>query len=113
MLIQTEKHAGIDVIRPVGRVDSASATAFEQAIAAAFDTGSSSLVLDFSKLEYISSAGLRGVLIAGKKARALPGGKLVLCSLSPPVAEIFTISGFISLFTVCDKLDAALAQFSA
>ena len=85
---------------------------FEQAIVAAFDRNTRSLVLDFSKLEYISSAGLRGVLIAGKKARAVQGGKLVLCALSPQVAEIFTISGFISIFTVCADLDAALAQFS-
>ena len=112
MNIETEKRGEVTILRPVGRVDSATSGAFEQAIVAAFDGGIRLMVLDFSRLEYISSAGLRSTLIAGKKARALPEGQLVLCSLSPQVAEIFAISGFNTIFTICNNLDEALCRFS-
>jgi anti-sigma B factor antagonist len=110
MIVQTEKKGDIAVLRPVGRVDSANAADFERAVADVFDGGAKRLVLDFSQLEYISSAGLRSTLIAGKKARALEGGRLALCALAPQVAEIFAISGFTAVFTICKDLDEALAQ---
>jgi anti-anti-sigma factor len=110
MIVQTERHGDITVLRPAGRVDSANAADFERAVADVFDGGSRRLVLDFSQLEYISSAGLRSSRIAGKKARALEGGQLVLCALAPQVAEIFAISGFTAIFTIRDDLEDALAQ---
>ena len=112
MMVQTEKRGDIHIVRPAGRLDSATSGAFEQAVAAVFDDGGCRVVIDFSQLAYISSAGLRGTLIAGKKARAIDGGRLVLCALSPSVREIFEVSGFTSIFTLCDDLDAALAELA-
>ncbi len=108
MNIHTETRGNIDILRPSGRIDSTTSGAFDLALAEAFDRGCQRLVLDFSQIEYVSSAGLRSTLIAGKRMRAVPGGKLALCSLAPPVREIFEISGFLAIFTICDSLDAAL-----
>jgi anti-anti-sigma factor len=113
MNIQREKRADVDVVRPAGRIDSATSGAFESAVAEVFDSGSRRIVLDFSGTEYISSAGLRSTLIAGKRMRTVTGGKLVLCSLAPAVREVFEISGFVAIFTVCPDLDTALAACAA
>lgn len=110
MNIHVETQGNVDVIRPAGRIDSANAGAFERAVAEVFDRGSSRMVLDFSDIEYVSSAGLRSALIAGKRMRAVPGGKLALCSLAPHVREVFEISGFVSIFTICSSLETALAS---
>jgi anti-anti-sigma factor len=107
--LQIEKRGDIDVLRPAGRIDSSTAGAFERAVGEVFDAGSRRMVFDFSQIEYISSAGLRATLIAGKRMRTVQGGKLVLCSLAPQVREIFEISGFVAIFAICADLDAALS----
>ena len=53
-------------------------------------------MLDLGRLDYISSAGLRVVLIAAKRLKSV-GGALVLCTLNPSVREVFEISGFASI----------------
>ncbi|MEJ0035235.1 MAG: STAS domain-containing protein [Gammaproteobacteria bacterium] len=109
MNIQSETRGDVVVLRPVARIDSSNAGVFERAITTALDQGGTRMVIDFAQMEYISSAGLRATLIAGKRMRSVPGGRLVLCSLAPPVREIFEISGFVAIFTIRDDLDAAVA----
>jgi anti-anti-sigma factor len=111
--VHIEKHGPTDVLRPSGRLDSATSAAFERAIGGVFDEGSRRMVLDFSQIEYVSSAGLRTTLVAGKRMRSVAGGKLVLCALAPQVREIFEISGFVAIFTIAPDLDAALGVCSA
>mgnify|MGYP003595438019 CR=1 FL=1 len=112
MNIQTETRGEIHIVSPSGRIDSATASAFEQVVNAEFENGATRLVFDFSQLDYISSAGLRVILIAGKRVRTLAGGKLVLCSLGEQIREVFEISGFLSIFAVAPDLDAAIALLS-
>ena len=109
MNVQVETLGGVDVVRPAGRIDSATSADLERVLREVFDRGSERMVLDFSQIEYVSSAGLRCTLIAAKRMRTVAGGKLVLCSLSPPVREIFEISGFLAIFTICASLEAALS----
>ena len=109
MNIHIEKRGEADIVRPAGRLDSATSGAFERAAGEVFDAGCRLMVLDFSQIEYVSSAGLRATLILGKRMRAIAGGKLVLCSLAPQVREIFEISGFVAIFSICLSLDAALS----
>jgi len=66
------------------------------------------VVLDFSGLEYISSAGLRVLLKAAKQGRS-GGAKLALCGLSSHVREVFDISGFSSIFSIHGDRAAAVA----
>ena len=66
----------------------------------------SAMVIDFSDLSYISSAGLR-VMLGLAKAMQKKDGKLVISSLSPQVKEVFDISGFTAIFRIFDtKADA-------
>jgi anti-anti-sigma factor len=107
MNIQQETHEGVLVLRPVGRLDSASSPELEKVVVEQLDKGVKRLVFDFSELDYISSAGLRVVLMAGKKLRAT-GGKLGLAGMRDMVREVFEMSGFLALFSVAPNLDDAL-----
>lgn len=109
MNLEQERREDILILRPRGRLDSSSSPELERLLTEQLDAGSQRLVLDFSDLEYISSAGLRVVLLAGKKLRASKG-KMVLASLQDMVREVFDMSGFLALFAVVDTLDEGLAQ---
>lgn len=108
LTVTEEEVDGVVVMAPAGRIDSANAKAFESQVLQKIQDGKSRLVLDFGDLEYISSAGLRVVLIAGKKVKS-EGGLLALCRLGPTIRDVFEISGFISLFPVHETRDEAVA----
>lgn len=108
MLVHHESRAGMQVFRPVGRLDSASSCDLEAMLVEQLDGGCSGIVLDLSDLDYISSAGLRVILMAGKRLR-LSGGRLVLARMRESVRDLFEMSGFLSLFPLADSVDAAVA----
>lgn len=93
-------------MRVAGRLDSLTSPDVEQRILAAIDGGATSLLLDLSELTYISSAGLRVVLIAAKRMRDT-GGRLAVCSANRLVNRIFDVSGFTSFLDIQPTLAAA------
>jgi anti-anti-sigma factor len=99
-------------VRLTGRLDSATGPTFEKDLLGRIDGGGRRLLLDFTELQYISSAGLRIVLLAAKKMKSA-GGRLALCSLNPQIAEVFAISGFTNILDIHPSRDAALATLSA
>jgi anti-anti-sigma factor len=102
----------ISVVSPQGRLDSVTTAIFERDLLENIDSGATRLLLDFSKLDYISSAGLRSVLLAAKRIRA-SGGRMSLCSLNRQIAEVFDISGFSSILDIQPSYDAAVTRLSA
>jgi anti-sigma B factor antagonist/stage II sporulation protein AA (anti-sigma F factor antagonist) len=115
VLIDTRRFADATVAAPRGRIDHRSAAEFEAAIEpllaeAAQHRGA--VVLDFAEVEYISSVGLRVLMIASRQAKA-GDALLVLAALRSVVAEIFTISRFDKVLSIEASLDAALARCSA
>ena len=80
-----------------GRLDTVTAPQLEAELNASLD-GAESLVLDFGKLDYISSAGLR-VLLSAHKAMALKGGMKVT-NVNEIVAEVFEVTGFADILTI-------------
>ena len=82
---------------------------FEQRLADIIAQGATYVVVQCSGLVYISSAGLRSVLVSGKKLQAQQG-RLVFVALQDTVQEVFEISGFSSLFQTFASEEAALAQ---
>ena len=107
MAIHLESRNGIDMIRPSGRIDSANAHEFEQAVVAKLDEGCKRLVFDFSDLDFMSSAGLRVVLLAGKRMRESKG-RLAFAGLRENVHDVFAMSGFLKLFEAHATVDEAL-----
>ena len=107
--------ADVVVLAPKGRVDHGSADAFRTAVEpwlANCKAGGHGLVFDMAGLEYISSAGLRVLMLASKQARPA-GGRIAIAALTPLVAEIFKISRFDMVFPTHPALAAALAAISA
>lgn len=100
------------VITVFGRVDHTSADPFRAALwphLASCTGGGDRLVLDLSGLEYISSAGLRVLMLASRDVKSRDG-RLVVCGLQPIVKEIFEISRFNIVFNVLPDRAAALAE---
>ncbi len=115
MKIDMQKETGALVIRASGRIDTVSAPDFEKRMTEEIGKGECRFVIDFSDLEYISSAGLRSLLFAAKQLKG-KGGSLLLCGLKGMVKEVFDLSGFTALFSVSESLEEAqkkLAQASS
>lgn len=107
MEIQEDKVNDHVVISLIGRIDSTAAVEFEEKLIEIINTPIHSMVIDFKQVQFISSAGLRVLLLAAKKVKPY-GGKLVLCELSEDVREVFDISGFSSIFSIRDTVDEGI-----
>ncbi len=112
MAIATERSGDVLVLLPQGRLDSNNAGAVETEILDHVAAGSNRIVVDFGGLEYISSAGLRVVLVVAKRLKQA-GGALVLCRLAPHIREVFEISGFLSILTATETREEAIAAAAA
>jgi anti-anti-sigma factor len=109
MDIAETKNGLVLVVAPAGRVDSTTSDALEQALTKAIDAGELRLVVDLDSVGYISSAGLRVLLIVAKRLKTLRG-TLVLCALTDPVRQVFDLAGFLPLFLVEPTRDLAIAR---
>ncbi|ATW27838.1 STAS domain-containing protein [Candidatus Formimonas warabiya] len=109
MEITIQNENGYLVVKAVGRLDTNTAAQFEQECAPCLTGTANKTVLDFSKLEYISSAGLRCILSMAKKLKA-GGGSLVLCGLNGLVEEVIRISGFDSFLPIFADVACAIKE---
>lgn len=110
MKVQQEQHGAVMVVSATGRVDSSTAKTFENAVIGAIGAGDCQLLLDLGGVDYMSSAGLRVLLMAAKRAKA-GGGRFVLCSLNPRVQEVIEIAGFTSVLDIRTDRAGALADW--
>ena len=109
MEIREERRDGILVVAPVGRVDSVSSGDLEGRLIGHLAPADRRLVVDFRDVEYISSAGLRVLLMLAKRLRD-SGGELVLCSMDRAVRMTFELAGFMPIFTVVASREDAFAR---
>ena len=109
MELQDSKLGRAAVVGVKGRIDNSSAPLFQSHCDTLIAKGDKFIVLDFVEVDYLSSAGLRSILTLEKKLKPV-SGKLILCSLKPTVQEIFDISGFTSIFTICATLEEAASK---
>lgn len=104
------EHVGdVLVVKMSGRLDSSTAQAAEEHLAGVIGKHSPHLALDMAQVDYISSAGLRVLLVVAKKLQQAKG-KMVLFGLVPNVREVFSISGFDKIFTIETDQTTALAS---
>ncbi len=107
MEIREEIAGAATILMPVARVDSSTAKAFEAKVIAVIGAGARHIVIDFSQLDYISSAGLRVVLVGAKMAK--PPRTFVLCGMKPHIRDVFDVSGFSRILAIHADRNAALA----
>ncbi len=105
--VTEERDGSALVLIPIGRLDSANARSFESIVTDRIGNGEQHLIVDFSRLTFISSSGMRVLLIAAKKLHASEG-KIVLCSMQDHIEEVFRISGFDQIIPIRNSRQAAL-----
>ena len=110
MTIALESAANAHIVALQGQINSANAATTEAEVLALVDSGHKNLVIDFSGLDYISSAGLRMVLVVAKRLKQAEG-QLVLCAMQPHIHEVFDISGFLAILNVTATRSEALKRF--
>ncbi len=91
MQIASTEVNGVTLIRVEGRMDAPAAPEAEDAFREVIDAGATRVVLDLSGVEYISSGGLR-VIIMLMKSLEKARGRLIICNPSPFVSEVFEIT---------------------
>ncbi len=111
MKVTTERQGGALSICVDGRIDGSNVVEFEEAVRAAIGDEDVVVIMDFGNLLYVSSAGLRAVLLTGKRLRGRKS-ELVLCSLSDPIRKVFEISGFDKLFAIHPTRGEALSSLA-
>ena len=97
------------IISVAGRLDAVSAPEFEKTCSERIAENEYTFVFDFKDLDYLSSAGLRSLLVIGKKLRE-KNGFICLAALKDIIKDVFTISGFDSIFPIFETVDAALTR---
>ncbi len=90
-----------DTLKVVGRIDTATCGEFQQQALAALENAGDRLVLELEGLDYISSAGLRSLLVLATCAQRKQT-EVVLCNVQHLVREVLEMSGFDSFFTIQD-----------
>lgn len=110
MEIETTSYKRCSVVTVSGRVDSNTAPTFEQTLRGVTDGGQHNVILELSGVEFMSSAGLRG-MVSSLKACKSGGGDLVVANPSNRVVEVMQLAGLTSLFNVHDDVTSAVGSF--
>ena len=108
MAINAEREGGTVIAKADGRIDGSNAGEFQADLQGVIQESDTALILDFESVSYISSAGLRVLLMTAKTLEG-NGAKLALCSLSEPIREVFRISGFDNISPIHDSQAEAAA----
>lgn len=105
--ISNEIIGGVTVVKLTGRLDGITSKTFNDRMSEPDYASASKVVLDCAGLNYISSEGLRAILMSAKKAKS-QNGALTLCAVTPAVNEVMVISGFGVLLGVHENIEAAV-----
>jgi anti-sigma B factor antagonist/stage II sporulation protein AA (anti-sigma F factor antagonist) len=105
--IQLEEIENRVIVRIDGRIDAASAPILERKINTLIDENHTHLILDFSQVDYLSSAGMR-VLLSGVKKLKAKKGDLILFSVIEDVEEVIKMAGFDKILRIFPSEKEAL-----
>ena len=108
MQITTTNEAGASVIRVEGSMDAISVAEFDAEWKKVIEEGSTRVVVEMGGLDYISSAGLRGILMLAKTTK-MKGVALAFAGMRDMVSDMFKLSGFLTILSVHPDVPSALA----
>ena len=112
MDVETERRDGILSVLVSGRIDGSNVMQFEETVRTAIEESDRAVTMDFGNLSYISSAGLRAILLIAKSLTG-QGAKFALCAMSDQIRDIFEISGFDRVVSIHPSRAEALSSFEA
>lgn len=109
MEISSKSDGDLVQLQVAGSLDALTSPQIERAVATAFEGGGKRIVFDMRDVNYVSSAGLRAILLAARQAKAASGG-IALFGLQPGVAEVFAVSGFGKIVPIAGSESEAREQ---
>lgn len=107
--LKEEIKNGILVLKITGRLDAITTPSIEKKVFESIHNGHTKLIVDFSELDYLSSAGMRMLLSMAKKLKNV--GKLALCSVNDNVLDVLKMSGFDRVLDIEKTEESALRKF--
>ena len=110
MEINTRDENDVKIVSFDGELDTSTSPGAEAHLNELRAGGTQKILLNFEKLDFISSAGLRVLLATAQKLKG-SGGGFRICSLNPDVKEVFDISGFSTLLMVFENEAKGLSGF--
>lgn len=109
--VDWSRNAGVLVAKPVGRIYSADHLEWQSALESGIGTDERAMVVDFSEVPYLSSAGLRVLLTTAKRFRR-PGQGFAICRLRRTVRKVLAASGFDGVIPVYESEASAVAAIN-
>ena len=106
MKLTCEQQGDVMLLRAAGKLDAVTAPQFREDLEQTLPPDARRVVLDLSETPYVSSAGLRVLIVLAKQV--MPRGKLAVAGLNESVREVFELAGFDKIMTLCDDVAAAL-----
>lgn len=109
--VHEEVKGDILILKLNGRLDAITSPATERKIFDYINAGHTKLLLNFSGVDYLSSAGMRMLLSISKKLKSL-SGKLVVCDITSNVMDVLKMSGFDHVIELAKTEEDGLHQFN-
>jgi anti-sigma B factor antagonist len=110
MNVDFKTRDAILIISVAGNIDSKTAPELQQKIVeAAHDTNK--IIIDLSKVEFVSSAGLRVLLMVYRQIKT-NDGTVVLVGVSEEIEEVMSMTGFINFFKIYKSIDQSFGAFN-
>ena len=111
MEITSQKFKHCDLLSVSGKVDSFTAPDLIKAIETLNKDNRFKIIVDLSKLEYMSSAGFRALLLGQRNCKRYNRGEIVLASVPQKVMSALELTGFTPLFKIFDEITPAVGNF--
>ena len=108
--VKEDLRGDILILKVNGRLDAVSSPSTEKKIFDYINNGHVKILLNFSGVDYLSSAGMRVLLSVAKKLKAI-SGKLIVCSVTPNVMDVLKMSGFDHVLELTKKEEDAFNRF--
>ncbi len=112
MEIRCQCKSSVTVVSPGGRIDAETSPELENRLLALIQRGDARIVLDLAAVDYMSSRGLRVLLLVSRKCQQSEA-RFALAGLSEFTNELLTITGFLPHFEVFGKADDAVMAMTS
>lgn len=107
MILTEHAHGNATVIEVAGRIDSPNAPKLHERLGAMIGAGKPVLILDLARVEYITSAGFRVLLLLARQADQMRC-RFVLCAVTGKVRQLFDLGGFLDLLPIVQTREEGL-----
>ena len=108
-MFQSVSEAGILTLTVSGRLDADTTARFGDALNGCIEQGNHKIVLDIAGVDYVSSVGLRALMVGAKRVAPL-GGKIAICAPHPRVLKLLELAGFTSILAIAATRDEAMER---